>query len=117
MIKKLAIIYFLLQIICVNSILNNSYCGNIFGNNLVIDFRENKTANISANIFGIQLNCDNEIYSINESNILFSNNKSDCLNNKLEQYNACPCPPRVTYLNDIITIRDTPIGNIDLKQC
>ena len=116
MIKK--ILYMLCIIPFVSSIsLNNSYCTSIMGNDLKIDFEKNNSANITATIFGVDLNCDHEKSSLENNNLFFSKNMSDCLNMNLKGFGACPCPPNVTYVNDSLIISNTPIGDINLNRC
>ena len=123
---KIVILY-ILSMICIaksdSNILSNqfngNYCGDIFGNNLIVGLKNNSCANISANIFGIKLNCTDEKYVFKNSHIYFSDNKTDCLNKQLSEYGACPCPPHIIYndLDKSFSILDTPIGTINLTKC
>jgi len=102
--------------------LNESYCGNVYGNNLRIDFSKYR-ANISFSVFSDlwgELRCNNEGYILlNNGSLVFPLNKTNCLNKYLNEYNMCPCPPNIVYdtPTDELTIMDLPIGNIILSVC
>ena len=119
--KLLKSIIFMLSLINVQSQPNGHYCTNVMGNTIDIIFNNPKNiANISGNMYGIDLSCKNENYILNKSNILFSNNQSDCLNKVLNKYGLCPCPPDVVYQNsknDIVIEHEYIIGNITLNKC
>lgn len=53
------------------------YCGNVFGNDLNISADYN-LSNISANIFGENLVCNNEVFLLDNNSLIFSRNRSDC---------------------------------------
>ena len=99
--------------------LSKSYCVNLFGNDLEIYFIDSKTANITANVFGSDLSCDNEKYLFSNNRLLFTNNQSDCLNVNLNSFGGCPCPPNITYDSKLntFTISGTDAGDIILKKC
>ena len=98
--------------------LMGKYCANIFGNELNISVNGNKS-NISANIFGESLSCNDERFTFNNNSLLFSQNKSDCLNKHLKDMGACPCPPDVKYdpKKNFLDILGTSVGELQLKHC
>ena len=59
--NTLIILFLIHNSVSVKGVLNGKYCGNIFGNEINITAKENHS-NISANVFGEQLNCINEKY-------------------------------------------------------
>ncbi len=96
------------------------YCGNIVGNQLNISMNQtSEIANISADVFGNNIDCPNEKYSLNQTNVNFPKDKSDCLNKFLNQYGQCPCPPNIIYnqSNDELIIPNNMIGDITLSKC
>ena len=101
-----------------NANLNGKYCVNIFGNELNMTVNGNKS-NISANVFGESLTCNDELFTFSNNSLLFSQNKSDCLNKHLQDMGACPCPPDVKYdpKHNLLDILNTPAGKIQLKSC
>jgi hypothetical protein len=118
------IIYNILLIWCLSFFtlgkanLVGKYCGNIFGNEINIS-TGNNVSNITANIFGEKLQCNNEGFIFINNSLIFSKNKSDCLNKNLQQIGGCPCPPNVKYndKNNFLDIIGTPIGYIKLEHC
>lgn len=101
-------------------VLNGKYCGNIMGNTLDLDVNKTtQNANITANIFGTDLNCPKEKFNLTDNNIYFSKNKSDCMNKILSDYGGCPCPPPAKYdsINNKILITNKILGNIELSSC
>lgn len=117
-IYNILIIIFLTFNKSVFSELHGKYCGNIFGNEINITAIDNNS-NISANVFGEQLNCRNEKFILNNNTLLFTKNESDCLNKNLKDLGACPCPPNVIYdlKANKLEILDTPVGTIFLNNC
>jgi hypothetical protein len=100
----------------VNANPQGKFCGNIIGNPLNISLL-NSTANISANVFGNKMSCNNEPYNFTDNHIYLSGDPKDCVNTHLKQWNVCPCPPHILYKDDSLEIEDTPIGAIELKSC
>ena len=99
--------------------INGSYCGNIYGNVLEVDFNSS-LVNIRADVFGDRVQCLNEEYLYyRNGSVVFSHNQSDCLNRYLNEYNACPCPPKMTYnaSNRELNILNLPIGTLILNSC
>ena len=97
-----------------------NYCANIFGNNLQIFFNSNNnTADILANIYGSKYKCFDVNYEINSTLIYIINNTDNCLNNILDDYNLCPCPPSIEYdqKSDEVIISNDKIGYINLLKC
>ena len=106
----------------VNGEPSGKYCGNIVGNNLdIVMNSSNHHANISANVFGENVNCPNEFYNFSNNNVSFSTNKSDCLNKFLNQYGVCPsnCPLQISYdeKDNELIVETNIIGDIDLSKC
>ena len=98
------------------------YCGNIFGNDLDINFKNTtKLADITASIYRNNYQCLDEkyIYESNNQSIILSSDPDDCLNLILEKYHLCPCPPSIKYNLDYnqIVRKDTDIGDIILNKC
>ena len=101
---------------------SGKYCGEIISNPIDIIFNMNlHLANISASIFQKDYECDSENYEYNYSDfsIQLPNDKDDCLNQVLEKYNLCPCPPQSFYnVNEnSVSILNDIIGVIELKKC
>ena len=92
------------------------FCTDIMGNSLTVSVSRN-VANISANIFGSPLSCNNETFTFKNKHIYLSTDPNDCLNQHLSSLSACPCPPHITYDGNALQISDTPIGVIALKKC
>ncbi len=99
-----------------NAIPQGKFCGDIMGNPLSISL-SNRVANISADVYGTKMNCNNESYNFTDSHIYLSGNPKNCLNTHLKQWNVCPCPPHILYKGNSLEIEDTPIGTIELKSC
>ena len=100
---------------------DGKYCGNVIGNEIDITFYSNKnTSDITADIFGSHYECDNEKYSYHPENkeIDMPSDPNDCLNQVLEKYNLCPCPPNIKYDNtsNVIDIY-TNMGDVFMKSC
>ena len=98
------------------------YCGDIFGNSLIIDLNTTqKFANITADIFGDSSNCPNEPYLYNKTSMKMNlpSNPNDCLNKILKQYGACPCPPDILFdpKKNTLNVENTELGTIELKSC
>ena len=95
------------------------YCTDIWGSKLNITFSKFNSSNISVDLFGQKIECDESMYLVNNSYIEYNKNPNSCLNEHLSARNLCPCPPHVFYdtkANNVI-VRDTPIGNITLLPC
>tara|TARA_Y100001970_G_scaffold75542_1_gene95696 strand:- start:948 stop:1289 length:342 start_codon:yes stop_codon:yes gene_type:complete len=92
------------------------FCTSIIGNPLNVSL-DKKSANISAIIFGQEMQCNNELYNLTDHHINFPYSKNDCLNKYLSTHGACPCPPHILYKNTSLAISDTMIGTIYLKAC
>ena len=47
-----------------------------------------------------------------------SSDPKDCLNQILEKYNLCPCPPDIEYddINNIVNVY-TNMGDVSMKSC
>ena len=121
---KIAILA-IIALACSNGTLSQpegKYCGNILGNILTIDVNVSQhSANVTADIFGTNLNCPKELYTYNttSSQLQLPSDPNDCLNKALSEYGVCPCPPDVLYDSKIneLTIENTPLGSIPLKSC
>lgn len=116
-IKSAFIIYFML--VNVRSYPRGKYCQSIMGNDLNITFSVNNISNISANIFGEIITCNEAEYLVNGNNLEYNKNPNSCLNKHLYYLNACPCPPLVSYIvsDNQIQVRGTHLGDITLNVC
>ena len=115
--KILSIVFYLFSTISAYPV--GKYCANVGGATLNVTFTQNNISNISANIFGEKIECDEAMYLVNGSHLEYNKNPKSCLNEHLSGMNACPCPPRVLYdsKDNNIIVEDTLIGNITLKPC
>lgn len=102
---------------------SNKYCAqnNIFGFKLNLTFFDNNFANISAYIpfkTNGNIHCNNEKYTFKGDKLYFTSNQSDCLNANLKKYNACPCPPNISFnSNKNLFNINSVIGVIPLDSC
>lgn len=96
-----------------------NFCGNVWGNPLNISLLNANTADVQAELFGKKCYCKNEHYNYENEHLYFTTNVSDCLNNNLKKWGACPCPPDVVYNKDdkSLVIVGTPLGNVSLLAC
>ena len=117
MYKILALI--LTFFLATNAYPQGKYCTDIWGAKLNLSFSKNNISNITADIFGQIISCDNTSYSVENSQLLYSKDPNSCLNKQLSSRNLCPCPPHVFYDQkaDNVVVEDTPIGNITLSNC
>ena len=98
----------------------HDYCGDVMGNHLHLHFNTvNNTANISANVLGDTVSCNHEPYTFSKGRLLFSSNQTDCLNNYLSEFGACPCPPNIFYdgHSDEFRIMVPNVENITFHRC
>ena len=115
--KILSIIFFLFSTVSAYPV--GKYCTDIWGAKLNITFSEYNSSNITANIFGQKIECDDSMYLVNNSHIEYNKNPNSCLNKQLSSRGLCPCPPHVFYdqkANSVV-VEDTPVGNITLSSC
>ena len=101
---------------------SGKYCGEIINNPIDITFSSyNHHANISASIFRQDYSCLDEEYQYDYSSysIQLPQNQDDCLNEILNKYNLCPCPPESFYNkdSDSVSILNDIIGVIELTKC
>lgn len=115
--KILSIIFFFFSTVSAYPV--GKYCTDIWGAKLNITFSKLNSSNITANIFGQKLECDNSIYVVNNSYIEYNKSPNTCLNKQLSMRGLCPCPPHVFYdqKTNSVVVEDTPLGNITFSNC
>ena len=98
---------------------NSDYCGNIMGNPLEINANQ-KThiANVTATIYGMKYHCDEKYVYLNNGYLILPKDPNDCMNKVLTEFGAS-FTLNVVYeqTTDSLKIIDTPIGDIQLKNC
>ena len=119
------LVLFSLLVVCRTSSLtepHGKYCGSVYGNTFVMDVNKNvQNINVSAYILGNTFTCPTEPYTYNvkDFTINLPDDPDDCINTHLEEYSACPCPPKLVYDNphNQIVMQDTVIGSIVMESC
>ena len=97
------------------SALYGNYCSinNLFPT--CIYFKNNKF-NITSKYNKIKYLCFNQSYNMNETNIILSNSKDNCISNILSRCFKTNYTTEIKYNQNSVNILNTPIGNIYLQN-